>query len=346
MQSTKTLPLLFLLVLPLAGVMYPQRPLARSVGEISMHGMIAPVGPVTLSNDGKVALAARSHSLKIWDISTGRVRRTIKVNGSINAVALSPDGRQAAAGGDKAVSIFDVATGQLLRRLDGHGNAIDSIALSPDGKHLLSASEDSAIKLWSTDDGALIRTFKEPNAPAQALAFAPDGQRFLSGSERLRLWDSGTGQLIRTLGTEDDPVYSITFSRDGRLAVSGDHVCQLLLWDVATGLTTHEFEHNGTVFHCRVSAVAFSPDGQRVLSGGWTEAISSGDVEVDNSIKLWDIQTEGLLRTFKGHRNGVVSLAFSKDGRRLLSGSLDGTVKTWGVSTGRLLGNLTVSRSP
>ncbi len=79
-----------------------------------------------------------------------------------------------------------------------------------------------------------------------------------------------------------------------------------------------------------------------MLSGGWTELISSGDKEVENTIKLWDLKTERLLRTFKGHKNGVVSLAITDNGHRLISASLDGTIKTWDINTGRMLSNTTL----
>ena len=64
--------------------------------------------------------------------------------------------------------------------------------------------------------------------------------------------------------------------------------------------------------------MAFSPDGTRVLSGGW-----------DNTLKVWDTITGQLLRTFEGHSSSVFSVAFTPDGTSLLSGSADKTLKLW-----------------
>jgi WD40 repeat protein len=75
-----------------------------------------------------------------------------------------------------------------------------------------------------------------------------------------------------------------------------------------------------------VSSVAFSPDGRKVLSGSR-----------DNTLKLWDAASGGLLRTFAGHSHEVLSVAFSPDGRQVLSGSRDNTLKLWGAASGALI---------
>ena len=97
------------------------------------------------------------------------------------------------------------------------------------------------------------------------------------------------------------------------------------LWDAASGALIREFK--GHSFS--VSSVAFSPDGQRVLSGS-----------TDKSVRLWDAASGALIREFKGHSDTVNSVAFSPDGQRVLSGSYDNSVRLWdAASTDRMTGD-------
>src|SRR5437763_565029 len=87
---------------------------AKPANGTNLHGMVAAVGPVVLSKNGKVALSANRERLKAWNIGTKRSIQTFKAGGNLYAVALSLDARRAASGGsDKIVRIFDVASGQL-----------------------------------------------------------------------------------------------------------------------------------------------------------------------------------------------------------------------------------------
>jgi hypothetical protein len=131
------------------------------------------------------------------------------------------------------------------------------------------------------------------------------------------------------------------------------------MWDVATGSLIRTFKGHDT----GVLALAFSPDGTRVLSGGdWTiklwdtatgaktrtfdsawvhSAVFSPDgtriasSSNEGTIKLWDATSGALVRTLSGHSGPVISTAFSRDGRRLLSGAKDGTVRIWDLATGQ-----------
>ena len=103
-------------------------------------------------------------------------------------------------------------------------------------------------------------------------------------------------------------------------------VTLLLLIEPSRAQDRAKIEIVPTVGHFNpITSVAFSPDGGRVLSGG------------DNTIKLWDVTTGALLRTFEGHFNRVTSVAFSPDGTRVLSGSHDSTIKLWDPLTGALI---------
>jgi WD40 repeat protein len=279
--------------------------------------------------------------------------------GVVNAVAFTPDGRGALSGDDRTLQLWDVATGRVVRTFKGHSAAVNSVAFSPDGLSVLSGSDDNTIKLWDRASGRLVRTFEGHSAQVKSVAFSHDGRSVLSGGwdKTLRLWEAATGRLMRTIEGHSHAIESVALSPDGRSALTGSGRWALLL-DVATGRLVHTFEGSGWV-----KSVAFLPGGTGVLvgssvglnvwdlvtgrpvrffmpSGGATSVAVSPDGRsilsghLDETVKLWDVATGRLVRTFEGHAHTVASVALSPDGRSVLSGSLE-DVKLWDVATGR-----------
>ncbi len=204
----------------------------------------------------------------------------------------------------------------------GHSEFVTSVALSPDGKYVLSGSDDKTLKLWETATGKEIRTFAGHANEVKSVAFSPDGKYALSGShdDTLKLWDVATGKEIRTFTGHSSHVTSVVFSKDGKYALSGSWENNLKLWDVATGKEVRTFTGHAEP----VTSVAFSPDGKYALSGSW-----------DKTLKLWDVATGKEIRTFTGHGGWVDSVVFSPGGKYALSGSEDKTLKIWEIATGK-----------
>ena len=254
---------------------------------------------------------------------------------------------------------------QCLHTLTGHTGAIRSVAISPDGKIIVSGSGDKTIKLWNFSDGKLIYSLPEHGNWVRCLAFAPSGKLFASCSadKTIKLWNFSDFQLIRSLKEHTAGVSAVTFSLDGKQLVSGGDDSQLKLWDVDTGNSIKTLtQDSGSVL-----AVAISSDQKTLVTGGgdqvvkiwdfasgvlmlnltghsgWvrTVAISPNNQMIasgseDNTIKLWQLDGK-LIRTLSGHLNRVTAIAFSSDGNTLISGGGDKSVRIWNIYSGKLV---------
>jgi WD40 repeat protein len=270
-------------------------------------------------------------------------------SGNVVSVAFSPDGKQVISGSsdDKTLKLWDVASGREVRTFTGHSSGVNSVAFSPDGRQVISgSSDDKTLKLWDVASGREVRTFTGHSSRVNSVAFSPDGRQVISGSSdrTLKLWDVASGREVRTFIGHSSGVSSVAFSPDGKQAISGSHDYTLKLWDVASGNVIRTFSgHPDT----DVSSVAFSPDGRQVISGSST-AFDPKGYPISSSyaytLNLWDVASGRVIRTFSGHSGRRVnSVAFSPDGKQVISGSDDSTLKQWStlklweVASGRVI---------
>ena len=211
-----------------------------------------------------------------------------------------------------------------LRSLEGHTAAVTAVALSPDGRTIVSGSLDRTVKVWDAHDGRLLRSLEGHTAAVTAVALSADGRTIVSGAEddrTVKVWDANDGRLLRSLEGHTAAVTAVALSADGRTIVSGAWDSTVKVWDAHDGRLLRSLEGHTD----RVRAVALSPDGRTIVSGS-----------ADRTVKVWEAESGRLLRSLEGHTGSVQAVAVSPDGRTIVSGSRDRTVKVWEAESGQI----------
>ena len=321
----------------------------KSLTALQRHPRV--VNAVVFSPDGLTLASTSWSGAEVWEVTTGQRITTLgELPNFALSLAYSPDGTKLVTGSynlkstEHTVKLWTVSTGENLATLHGHAGFVTTVAYSRDGKILASGSEDKTVKVWAVETGQNLATLQGHGESINSVAISPDGTKLASGSDdrTIRLWELPTGRALHTLSKEslnklqiDDEVgtkterfmsrvKSVAFSPDGLILATldediGGSLCgdAVKLWDVGTGQFLTVLT-DGTDF--AGFAVAFSPDGTKLVSGSWAD-----------TVELWEVSTQKHIATFPGHTGNVDTVAFSPDGTKLASGSFDGTVLLWEV---------------
>ncbi len=235
----------------------------------------------------------------------------------------------------------------LVRTLNGHTSTVRAIAVSPDGKCILSGSEDFTIKAWDLKNGTLLRTYKGHESYVRTLAVTPDGTRIISGSDdcTLRVWDLENGVELLRFTDVMGRIEAVVVTPDNKRAISIDQNCELREWDLFTGKVINKiYEKSGFK-----EILAITPEGRHIISSFSNPNMASTDhigASNDCALKIWSLENLKTLTTLKGHTDSVMAIAMTPDGRYAVTGSLDNTIIVWNLMTGELYRTLVGHNAP
>jgi len=291
------------------------------------EGHLGPVWGAAITPNCELVSAGTDNTIRVWDLNSGKQLHKHEIEHPVGAMnlTLSADGRLAATSdiNEGKIPLYDPATGRLERTIT-EGQSIGTIAFAPEGSLLLVCGDDTKagtggnkpfLAFYDAKTGKKIRRLEMSLGHP---TFSPDG-RFLAGlanSEALIL-DVATGQPWRRLPI--DQASSLVYSPDGRTLAYGVEQA-IILWELASGTERCRIEVPSNF----VRLCQFSPDGR------WLAA--SNSVNNDRDIFLFDALRGKKVQSFTGHDAGVTRLAFTPDGRKLVSASYDTTLLVWDIA--------------
>eukprot|EP00736_Rhodelphis_marinus_P008238 Rmarinus@m.27171 len=275
--------------------------------------------------------------VRMWDANTGKLVRILGRelnrkkfeyhNTQILAVCLSKDGKTVFTGcQDRAIRVYDCATGEHVGHIRAHTSIVQALCISYDGSTLVSGSEDKTMMIWDlTSPELLDATCDTIDAGwVLSLGFSPDGSKIISGHGQgdAMVWDFHAGKCLGTLGKHKSDLTAVHWSEDDRIIITASLDKSIRVWSSSGGEPLHSFDTRW-----EISSATFSKE------------LRPRYVCLTNSkfIMLYDIATCQRLRTLQGHTHRVMSVDYSADGERIVSGGIDRFVRIWDTSTGKLL---------
>ncbi|CAK9088859.1 unnamed protein product [Durusdinium trenchii] len=274
---------------------------------------------------------------------------------------------------DGSVAMWDANTGEWCKSLFGHHLSVISVALSPDGSSIATASSDHTVRLWSTQRQAWRLTLRGHRGCVHCVSFSGDSSCLVSASSdrTARVWSAGSfGECLSVLRGHRRDVSWAAFSPDDAEIITGSDDRNVILWDSRT------FSRSCTIgsHPHRINCVMFSSNGMRIAIAFRTREVSVWAISrpgltaelqtrlmheadafalcfhparqelavalANGMVILWDL-VEGQQRaSLQGHSGKVFSISFSADGTRLASASGDATAKVWSCKTYRCVRTL------
>ncbi len=276
-----------------------------------------------LSPDGKLAVSVSKfgYDLMVWRVADGALLWQAKSESEIECVTFSPDGKRFVTGGeDYFIRIYDLAEKKEIRAIE-HDSGLDGITWSHNGNWIVAGSEKGDAWFWDAEDYSLVGKIKV-GSTINSLEFTSDDEQLIVGGN-IQTPDPETGRTVYTgfakridvesmlvvmeygAGVHDASVKSVRMTPDERLIASGSFDQTARIFDFQSGELLHEFKEP-----LRIEAVAFTPDGQYLVTGGHQKRIS-----------FYRLSDNKLVYELPSPRTEY--LHFSDDGRLLLTGHED-----------------------
>jgi WD40 repeat protein len=285
-----------------------------------------------LVNDQFIVSASEDATIQVWDRSTDNNLKHIFSGHKygVTSIAISTDGKYIVSGSyDCTWRKWEIERDGKLRDFKifpSNQGSIFSIALDLNDAKVVSGGQDGTIKVWDFETGNILKTLPGHKGIITTVAISQDGNMIISGSydKTIKLWNLRTGE-VKTLAGHDAPILSVALHEGAyRQIISSSADQTLRVWDLDQVQTVQEAQPTKILnkgIYGWISSVHVSHGGDFILFGSY-----------DNTLRLWDFQTDQPTRLFHGHGRQVTTVALSPNGSTAISGSHDRTMKIWDLN--------------
>ncbi len=304
---------------------------------VPLMGHTASVSTVAVAaNGGSIVTGSFDGTIRVWNATTGQT--TLVLNGQLGrilAVAVTPDGRQIAAASGEwneerfaytkgELKIWDVASGGVTHTLAGHEGAVFAVEFNRAGTAVASGGQDKTVRIWEVATGQQVQLIDHP-FQVTSLAYLGDSPRLASwAGGNVKVWNTDSGAELAAFRGGHTALGAMAGSPDGtRLACVSGGANPGLPGEIRVYDTTNSELLFAVPAHARwVRGVAFSPDGQRLVTGG-------GEFHAPGKVIVWDAERGSPEWELAGHDGAVYAVAFCADGERIVSASQDHRARIW-----------------
>ncbi|MEE9351338.1 MAG: WD40 repeat domain-containing protein [Thiotrichaceae bacterium] len=290
------------------------------------------VSSIAYRPDGKsLVVSLSSKTIKIFNIPS---RQYVDAFGGqilkANKTRVSPDGNLIATGTvDGYVQLWDAHKKTLKYSLKGRNRSIENISFSPDGQYIIVGDNRGSITIWERNTNNRVFFINAHKLGSAIGVMSPDNKFLATASSEssiIKLWDVQTNKAMSKFIGHHGDITDLAYSPDGKFIASSAKDGTIKLWNISNKSIEQSFI--GSSKTVEFLSLAFSPDG-RYLAGGANQGVADKHV-----IEIWDAQELKHKRTLTLHEAPVTALRFSQNGKNIVSGATDGTIKVWTVATG------------
>ncbi|MBD2666220.1 WD40 repeat-containing protein [Richelia sinica FACHB-800] len=296
------------------------------------------ISSLAITLDGqKLISSSWDYTIGIFNLSTYNIINVLRNHtDDFECIAITPDGQEIiSAGWDGTITFWNLNKGCLINAYDFSYRVV-LVAVTPDGQHLISGEFSQIVKIWGLKNQEVIHTIKprsvdndHPFYWHKCITITPDSQRVIVARKKIEVYDIYTGKLQSIIGGDLGGIYALAITPDGGKLISS-YDKKIIVWDLTTKSQEMILVLNS--YADRNIDLVITPDGQRLVSCGFR---NHNTPELDNKsfIEIWDLNNGErihYMQEYTTEHNLIYCLAITPDGKRIVTGYQNGTIKVWG----------------